>query len=123
MRLLIGVDASDGASRLVEQALRALRAPPGAEAHLVCVLPPPVVSVPPSPVATAAAVTAVLAAQEQQHRADEARARDMLQAAAQACTAAGVRRRARAAVFASAGSQSGHQRARVPPPRAQAFAL
>lgn len=48
------------------------------------------VSVPPSPVATAAAVTAVLAAQEQQHRADEAHAKEILQGAAKTCIQAGV---------------------------------
>ena len=103
MRLLIAADGSEASHDVVARAVAvaAARGPSADGAvHLVCVLPPPVVSVPPSPVATAAAVSAVLAAQEQQHRVDEARARETLQAAARAAVDAGVRGAAAARAIA-----------------------
>ncbi|GBF97957.1 hypothetical protein Rsub_10630 [Raphidocelis subcapitata] len=108
MRLLIALDGSAASEHLVESVAAAVRLSPDDEVHLASVLPPPVVAVPPSPVATAAAVTAVLAAQEQQARVDEARARDVLQSAAKAAMDAGVpRARVHAHLLPAAGGASG----------------
>jgi hypothetical protein len=98
MRILIALDGSDASGAgLAATALAALgpfalvaAAPP--HVHLAAVLPPPTLTVPhPSPVATAAAVAEVLAAQQQQARADELRAEEALEAGARACAKAGVR--------------------------------
>jgi hypothetical protein len=108
LRLLVCLDGSDASSHLIDCALAASGAPSraGSDLHLAAVLPPPMVNVPPSPVATAAAVTAVLAAQEQQQRADEARARAVLQAAARGAMDAGV---------SALGAQGGRRGRGAPP--------
>jgi hypothetical protein len=90
MRVLIGLDGAawDKSAHLVEAALAAVGP---REVDLATVLPPAPLSVAhPSPVATAAGVAAVVGAQQQQARADEAHAQEVLAAAAAACKAAGV---------------------------------